>query len=406
MKYRFVAKDSEGKTKTGFVESTDAKGATLLLQNNQLVVISLERADRSGELSKELSYLWEGVKMVELVMMFRQLTTLLEAKVPILVSFRVIEKQVTGNMYLRRILKEVGDDIEDGTPLYESLSRHPKIFTPLMVSMIKSGEISGHLQQSFSYIAGNLEKNYALTTKIKSALTYPGFVLSAALIVGFLVITFILPNLSTIIRDMNAPVPWYTELLMGTGDFFQKYWWAIAGSAFAVIGFFYYYVKTPVGKREWDRAKLKLPVIGTLFQYMYISRFSDNFSTLLSGGIPIASALQIVASVVGNGEYEQVILSAADEVKKGGSITTAFRRRSDLFPMIVPQMLEIGEETGKTEDTLKSVTSFYDQEADNIARNMTSLIEPILIVVLGIGVAIMVVGILLPVYSISSQAMQ
>ncbi|QQS60891.1 MAG: type II secretion system F family protein [Candidatus Moraniibacteriota bacterium] len=405
MKYRFIAKDKEGKTKTGFVESNDAKGATLLLQSNQLVVISLEQANRGG-LSSELSYLWEGVKASELVMLFRQLTTLLEAKVPILVSFRVIEKQVA-NAYLRRIMKEVGDDIEDGTPLFESLSRHPKVFTPLMVSMIKSGEVSGHLQSSFSYIAGNLEKNYALTSKIKSALTYPGFVLSAAIIVGFLVITFILPNLSSIIREMGSQeIPWYTELLMATGDFFQNYWWVVAGSIIALIGTSYYYVQTPVGKREWDRVKLKLPVIGRLFQYMYISRFSDNFATLLSGGIPIASALQIVASVVGNGEYEQVILSAGDEVKKGGSISTAFRKRPDLFPTIVPQMLEIGEETGKTEDTLKSVTSFYDQETDNMARNMTSLIEPVLIVALGIGVAVMVVGVLLPVYSISSQAMQ
>jgi len=401
MKYRFVAKDTKGRTKTGIVEAMDVKNASGVLQEQGLVVVSLDRTGKNKTL-EELSYLWEGVKAVDLVMLFRQLVTLIGAKVPILTSFRVIERQISNN-HLRRIVREVGDDIEDGMPLFESMSRHPRVFTPLMVSMVHSGEVSGHLHQSLAYIADNLEKNYALTSKIRGALMYPGFVLAAAIIVGFLVITFILPNLTQIIRDMSAEVPWYTQVLMSTGDFMSTYWWVVAAAIATVIGFFFYYVRTPAGKREWDKVQLKLPVVGQLFHYMYISRFSDNFSTLLSGGIPVVTALQIVASVVGNSEFERVILEAADEVKKGGSISAVFKR-NDVFPPIVAQMLEIGEETGKTEETLKSVTEFYDQEADTMARNLTTLIEPMLIVVLGIGVAIMVVGILLPIYNISSTA--
>jgi type II secretory pathway component PulF len=401
MKYRFVAKDAQGRTKTGVVDAGDSQSALKLLQEKDLVIVSLERADRNKTL-EELSYLWEGVNTVDLVMMFRQLVTLIGAKVPILTSFRVIQKQIT-NKHLLRVLQQVGDDIEDGTSLYESMSRHPRVFTPLMVSMVRSGEVSGHLHESLEYIASNLEKNYALTSKIKGALMYPGFILSAALIVGFLVITFILPNLTQIIKDMNVVTPWYTQLLMNIGDFMKSYWWIAIAVFMAVVGFVFYYIHTPVGKREWDKMQLKIPVVGQLLSYMYISRFSDNFSTLLSGGIPVVTSLQIVASVVGNSEFERVLLEASDEAKKGGNISSVFRR-SEIFPPIVTQMLEIGEETGETEETLKSVTSFYDQQTDSLARNLTTLIEPFLIVVLGIGVAIMVVGILLPIYNISSTA--
>ena len=401
MKYRFVAKDVQGRAKTGVVDAGDSQSALRLLQDKELVVVSIERADRNKTI-EELSYLWEGVSTVDLVMMFRQLVTLIGAKVPILTSFRVIQKQIT-NKHLLRVLQQVGDDIEDGTSLFESMSRHPRVFTPLMVSMVRSGEVSGHLHESLEYIASNLEKNYALTSKIKGALMYPGFILSAALVVGFLVITFILPNLTQIIKDMNVVTPWYTQLLMNIGDFMKSFWWLVVAMFTAVVGFGFYYIHTPVGKREWDKMQLKVPVIGQLLSYMYISRFSDNFSTLLSGGIPVVTALQIVASVVGNSEFERVILEASDEAKKGGNISSVFRR-SEIFPPIVTQMLEIGEETGETEETLKSVTSFYDQQTDALARNLTTLIEPFLIVVLGIGVAIMVVGILLPIYNISSTA--
>jgi type II secretory pathway component PulF len=401
MKYRFVAKDARGRKKTGVVESNDSRSATNLLQDKGLVVISLERAGKNQTLN-ELSYLWEGVKTSEKVMLFRQLVTLIGAKVPILTSFRVLQEQIT-NAYLKRILQEIGDDIEDGTPLFESMSRHPKVFSPLMVSMVRSGEVSGHLHKSLSYIADNLEKTYALTSKIRGALMYPGFVLAAAFIVGFLVITFILPNLTQIIRDMNADIPWYTQLLMWVGDFMKAYWWLVLASMTAFIGFAFYYINTPIGKREWDKVQLKLPVIGPLLRYMYVSRFTDNFATLLSGGIPVVTALQIVASVVGNSQFEKVILEAADEVKKGGGISTVFLR-SEIFPPIVGQMLQIGEETGETQETLKSVTRFYDEQTDVMARNLTTLIEPMLIVILGIGVAIMVVGILLPIYNISSTA--
>lgn len=401
MKYRFIVKDEQGKKKTGIVDSRDVRSATDLLQSKGLSVISMERV-RQNQTIEELSYLWEGVKATDLVILFRQLVTLIGAKVPILTSFRVIQKQIS-NRHLQRVMQEVADDIEDGTPMFESMSRHPRVFTPFMVSMIRSGEVSGHLHQSLKYIADNLEKNYRLTSKIRGALMYPGFVLSAAIIVGFLVVTFILPNLTSIIRDMNAEIPWYTELLMWVGDFMKAYWWVVLAAMVAVIGFSFYYIHTPVGKREWDRIKLKLPVVGPLLNYMYIARFSDNFSTLLAGGIPVVTSLHIVASVVGNSEFEKVILEAADEVKKGGNISVIFQR-SEIFPPIVSQMLEIGEETGQTEETLKSVTRFYDEQADAIARNLTTLIEPMLIVLLGIGVAIMVVGILLPIYNISATA--
>ncbi len=401
MKFVFKAKNNQGRVHEGIVEATDPAAAADILRRNDLVPISLEEEKKVFGLWKEFQKMWEGVSQKELVIFFQQLSTLIEAHVPVVSSLRTIEDQ-TANRFFRIILKEMADDIEDGLQFSVAIEKHPDIFSPLVTSMLRSGEASGELQRAIDTIAKNIEKNYQLAAKIKGALYYPVFVLVVAGIIGFLVVTFILPKITIMIKELNVPVPWYTAALIWLGDFMNAYWWAVLIALAGVVGGISYYAKTPAGKREWEQVLLKLPVIGALARSIYITRFAENFGALLSGGIPVVRALIITSQVIGNHVFEKVVLQAADEVKSGGTISTVFITSKE-FPPIVAQMVRIGEETGSLSTVLTSVARFYNQEVETTTRSLTTLIEPILIVALGIGVGILVVGVLLPIYNIAGQ---
>ena len=403
MKFLFRAKTQTGELREGTVEAVDAEAAAAILQRSNLIPLSLDSAEKSGfSLSQILSRYWSGVNTKEKLVFFQQLSTLIEARVPITVSLRTVGEQSTNNFF-RALLKEMASDIDDGMPFSEALAKHPDVFDSLSVNMVRSGEVSGSLHKSINFVAENTEKNYQLSAKIKGALYYPGFVLLVAFIIGFLVVTFILPKITLIIKEMKVPVPWYTNVLIKLGDFMSMYWWAVLiGLALAAVGVIYY-LKTAEGKRELEIIMLKLPVVGTLAKNVYITRFAENFSSLLESGIPVVKSLQIVSEVIGNHVYKEVIMKASEEVRGGGNISTVFLQSPKEVPQIVAQMVRIGEETGTISKVLESVGKFYTQEVNNMTRNLTTLIEPILIVFLGVGVAILVIGVLLPIYNIAGQ---
>jgi len=401
MRFSYQAKNLSGNIQQGKIEAINNDAAVAMLQEKGLLPLTIKEEKAVPEAVKDLMRIWNGVSSRELSVFFRQLATLIEAKVSIVYSLKAVGDQTT-NPYLRTVIGEMVNDIEDGFPFSESMQKHPEVFESLAISMVKAGELSGNLQRSILFLAENTEKNYELNSKIKSALFYPIFVLSAALIIGFVVFTFVLPKLTSIFKDMNVTVPWYTQLLMTIGDFMSIYWWAVGlGIIFIILGTVYY-LKTEEGKKEWDLIKMKIPIIGPLFQYVYISRFSENLAVLLTGGIPIVRALIIVSEVVNSTVYESVILKAADEVKTGGSMSIVFAR-SSCFPPIVSQMIKIGEDSGKISEVLQNVSLFYSKEVDRITRNLSTMIEPILIVFLGIGVGFLVFAILIPIYNIAGS---
>ena len=401
MKFSYQAKNLSGDVQKGSIEANNSDAAVAMLQERGLLPLTIEREKETPEIVKELMHLWNGVNLRELSIFFRQLATLIEAKVSIVASLSAVGNQ-TNNQYLKTVIGEMVDDIEDGFPFSEAAQKHPEVFKSLTVSMIKAGELSGNLQRSILFLAENSEKNYELNSKIKSALFYPVFVLSAALIIGFLVFTFVLPKLTGIFKDMNVEIPWYTQILMSIGTFMSVYWWVVGlGIIFIIFGTMYY-LKTEEGKKEWDIVKMKIPIIGSLFQYVYVARFAENFAVLLNGGIPIVRALTIVSEVVNSTVFESVILRAADEVKTGGSMSGVFAR-SSVFPPIVSQMIQIGEDSGKISEVLQDVSLFYSKETDRITRNLSIMLEPILICFLGFGVAILVFAILVPIYNIAGS---
>jgi len=401
MKFSFQAKNSSGDIREGKIEAINSNAAVTMLQEKGLLPIMIEKEKEIPGIIKTLLHLWNGVDLQELSVFFRQLATLIEAKVSIISSLRAVEEQ-TANPYLKAVIREIVSDVEDGLPFSEAMEKHPDVFPSLSVSMVKAGEISGNLQRSVLFLADNSEKNYELASKVKSAMFYPIFVLSASMIIGFAVFTIVLPKLTNILKDMNVEMPWYTKALMWVGNFMSGYWWAIGLGIIFLVGGVAYYLKTEEGRRVWDLIKMKIPIIGSLFQYIYIARFAENLSVLLSGGIPIVRSLIIVSEVVNSTVYESIILRAADEVKTGGSMSGVFARSSH-FPPIVAQMIKIGEDAGKISEILKNISAFYTKETDRITRNLSTMLEPILITLLGFCVAVLVFAILMPIYNIAGS---
>lgn len=400
MKFSFQAKNLHGDMREGHIEATNVDAASALLQGKGLVPISITPEKEIPELIKMMRHILEDINLREVAVFFRQVATLIEAKVSIVYSMRAVAEQ-TENVYLRIIIWEIVDDLEDGMPLSEAMAKHPEVFESLAVSMVRAGELSGNLERSISFLADNAEKNYDLTSKIKGALFYPIFVLSAAVIIGFIVSTVVLPKLTAVFKDLGAEVPWYTKFLMDFGDFMSKDWWVAILILVVIVAFVFYYLHTEDGKREWDVIKMKIPVIGNVFKYVYLVRFSENLSVLLNGGIPIVKALTIISGVVNSTTYESVILRAVDEVKRGGTMSSVLSR-SPHFPPIVAQMIKIGEDSGKLSEVLKHISVFYDKETDRITNNLSTMLEPILISFLGLGVAFLVFAILIPIYNLSS----
>jgi len=401
MKFNFKVKAPGGEYREGTVEASSKEVAVAILQKSDLLPIDVRPEEDEDDFFRFILRKYDKVTAKELVIFFRQLAILIEARVPIVVALNAISEQSSGK-YLQKIIKEVARDIENGLPFSFALEKHRDVFTPLMINIIKAGEASGNLKKSVDYVANNIEKNYKLTSRVRGAMIYPAIILLVFFIVGFLTITLILPKLTVMIKDLGADVPWYTNVIIAIGDFMQVYWWAVL---IVVAGMFVgtiYYLNSEDGKKEFDVIKMKLPVFGSIFEGVYVSRFAENLGVLLTGGIPIVKALEIVSLVVGNSVYEKIIMRASQEVKIGGDVSTIFSK-SELIPPVVAHMIRIGEESGQLDVVLGHIARFYDQETETATKNLSSLIEPFLMVLIGIAVAFLAFAILMPIYNIAGQ---
>jgi type IV pilus assembly protein PilC len=403
MKFIFRAKNKNGEVKEGNIEAASSDAAAELLQKNDLFPLSIKLETNGSSIENLFLGFIDNVNSKELMVFFRQLAILIEAKVPIVSSLMAINEQAE-NKYFKNIITEMINDIQDGLSFSDAMKKHKKVFSTLAINIVKAGEVSGNLRKSVTYIADNIEKNYKLTSRVKSAMMYPGIVMVVFFVIVFLVMTFVVPKLTVMIKEMGSDVviPWYTSLVISTSDFMAQYWWVVLLIIFFAVGEIIYYLKTTDGSREWDRIKINLPVFGKIYRNLYVTRFADNLAVLLAGGIPIIQALTIVSSVINNVVYEEIFLKAADEVRVGGTISTVLHK-SAYIPSIVSQMVRIGEESGQIDLVLKHIANFYEQEVDTAAKNLSTLIEPVLMVIIGIGVALLSFSVIMPIYNLAGQ---
>ena len=402
MLYEYTATTLEGELKTGSIEASSVDIAISAIQARGLVITNIKSAKQDGSILERLSIFkfFNRVKHKDIVVLSRQLATLFEAKIAVMDSLRLLAGQVN-NIRLKESLTEIIEDIKGGSSLSLAMSKHPDIFSTFYINMIKSGEESGKLEEIFSSLADHLERSYELASKTKNALIYPAFVVVTFFVVMILMLTFVIPKLTSILTEVNQKIPFYTRILIGLSSFFRDFGVFLLGGAVAGGVFLWRYAKTEKGSAAVSRFQTSFPFVGALYSKFYLSRITDNMETLLSSGVPAVRTLEITADVVGNKVYKNILLTAANEVKGGSPISEALSKYPEI-PLMVVQMIKTGEETGKLNFMLKTLGRFYKKEVDNAVDTLVSLIEPVMIVVLGGAVGVLLISILGPIYNITA----
>lgn len=398
MEFDYQAKTQDGALTVGRIEAPNEDQAVNILHRKDLVILALT-ASAKPFFSSDLLAVFHRPAKKDVVVFTRQLATLVDADVPVVEGLHALSEQVEKPSF-RKVIAGIASAIEGGSTLSIALTEYEPIFGKFYVSLVRAGEVSGKLNATLLYVADYLEKSSALNSKIRGALAYPVFVMFAMVVISVLMMTMVMPQLLGILKEAGAvELPITTRMLIAATDLINRY---IILFLLVTIGLavgIYYYVKSAAGERRWHELKLHLPEFGPIIRNFYVARLGEALATLIKSGVPILDGLAITAEVVGNRSYERVLLEARTNVQAGGSISEVFQRYS-IFPPLMASMLAIGEKTGRTDFMLDNVTKFYKSETENAVQNLTVLIEPILILVLGVGVGILVSAVLLPIYSL------
>ncbi len=397
--FEYKAIDQGGETLTGIVVAASENTAYAMLKDRNLVIVNL-KARRQLKIFSGTLAIFKRVKAKEMVVFARQLSVMISASVPLVRALKVLVRQ-TENVRFKSIISELADDVDGGAKLSQSMSKYPDVFSNFFVQMVRSAETTGRLDEILSYLADQTEKDYDLISRVKGALIYPIFIVSALIVVGSAMMIFVMPQLLSILSESKVQLPVTTRALIAISDFMRGYWWAIL---FVIIGLFVgyrAYRRTAHGKQITDVVKLRLPIFGNVFNKIYLNRFSRSLSTLITSGVPITHSLEIVSDVVGNTVYKNLTIQTKKQVEAGNSISSVFIK-SKIVPLMLPQMMSIGEQSGKLDVVLDKVADFYGREVTNLLSNLVNLIEPIILILMGIAVGVLVSAILLPIYNLSS----
>lgn len=398
MLFRYRALDQEGHEREGTVEALSMDVAVSTLQRRSLIVSSIEPAVKKSILSIELGFL-NHVSNKEIVILSRQIATLFEAQVSALRVFRLLAIEVD-NKYLMEILTQVSDDLQGGSPISKALARHPKAFSNFYVNMVRSGEESGKLSETFGYLADYLDRTYEVQSKAQNALIYPAFVVMTFAVVMTLMLTLVIPRVSQILIDSGQEIPLYTKIVLALSNLLVNYGVFVLLALVAGGFFAWRAMQNPQGRLFFDGLKLGIPYLGDLYEKLYLSRIADNFSTMLVSGVPVVESVDITASVVGSATYEQLLKQVGEDVKGGASISDALAKHREI-PGIMTAMIRVGEETGELGSILNTLAKFYRREVSTAVDTLVDLIEPLMIVFLGLGVGILLAAVLIPIYNLA-----
>ena len=399
--FKYNAINEEGKQTKGEIEAINVEVAISSLQKRGYTISSIDSSEEVKKgLFREIK-IFKRVSNKDIVILSRQIATLFEAQVSALRVFKLIASE-TQNSSLREVMQEVATDLQGGSSISNALNKHPKVFSDFYVNMVKSGEESGKLDQTFSYLADYLDRTYEVTSKAKSALIYPAFVILTFIAVMVLMMTVVIPKITTIIVESGQEIPIYTKIVIGTSNFLVDYGLWIAIATVIIVAVLLRYVqKTEDGKIAWAQFKLGIPYVGDLYQKLYLSRIADNMNTMIISGIPMVQALEVTAGVVGDKIYGDLLTEALEAVRGGASVSKALSEYPEI-PGIMVQMIKVGEETGELGKILETMAKFYRREVQTAVDTLVDLIEPAMIVLLGVGVGVLLAAVLLPIYNISS----
>jgi type II secretory pathway component PulF len=400
MEFSYRAKKEDGSLVSGTVDAESEDVAISTLHQRGFVLLDLAPLKTGVFAGGDIMEYFNKPKTKDVVAFTRQLSTLIEADIPLAEGVRILADQMDNKLFAR-VVGEVSESIQGGMSLSNAFALHPKQFSTFYVKLVKAGEASGRLQESLKYLAEYLERSQAIGSKVRNALAYPVFVIVAMIGVFFVMVVYVLPQLLVIFKDAGegVTIPITTRMLIGLTDFVNNYLVIILVAGIAGVGGMFQWLRSPDGTEWWDTNKIRIPLFGSILKALFLARIADNMTTLIKSDIAILDSLRITSDIVDNVVYQDVLLEAEEAVRGGGSISDVFRKRSKEIPALMTSMIAIGERTGKIDYMLSHVSKFYGTEAEGKIDSLATLIEPVLVVVLGAGVAVLVSSILLPLYS-------
>jgi type IV pilus assembly protein PilC len=343
-----------------------------------------------------------SVKLIDKITFIKNLAVMIKSGLPVSRSLKIIGEQ-TVNKKFAGVINDVARSVESGTSLAQSLAKYPNVFSNLFVSMVQVGEFSGNLEANLKYLSEQLQRDYDLVSKTKSAMTYPIIVIIALILVGFAMFTFVLPKLTATFEEFGTELPAITKLVITGVNFFSSYGiFAFVGFILFIVGFMYW-KKTEPGKIIVHKVVLKMPIFKGIVKKVNTARFVGVFASLLRSGLPIVESLDVSSNVVGNIYYQRAIKEAASKVKVGAPLGASLRKHPELFDSLVVQITEVGEESGTTDTILSEVATFYEAEVNETMKNMSSILEPVIMMVVGVVVGFLAVALISPIYSISQS---
>ena len=398
--FQFRARDQQGRVMSDYIEAPDSRLAAETIQNRGWFILSVEQKHELGAYSNILPWL-RHIPARDVVAFSRQLAVMAGATIPLVQALRTLVQQTT-NVHLKTIASRLADDVSGGSRLSQAMSAFPWVFNTFFINMVRAGEVSGRLDETLNFLADQQEKDYDLMTKIKGAMMYPAFVIGGIVVVGFIMMVFVLPKLTEMVSGFGGQLPLATRLLIITSTIVSGYWYLLVAAAVAVVAGWFAFVRSSNGRAWWDRQKLILPVMGPLMQRIYLVRLTRGLATLLAAGIPLTQALSVAAEVVGNVTYANLLKQTVAEVEEGRSVTILLAK-SEIVPAMIYQMMAVGEQTGQLDGMLDKVSNFYAREVEVLVQNLVRLIEPAIIVLLGVAVGFVVAAVILPIFNLATQ---
>ena len=403
-KFTYTGEDGEGKKVTKTVEADDRYAVYDIARRDSHRISSIEE-EKHGAVGKlfsmdRINVMLSRVKADELVMMTRNLGSMLTAGLTVTRALSVIERQ-SKNPKLKNVITRINERINNGEQFYEALKEFPEVFSDLYVAMIKSGEESGNLSESLHTLSVQMERSSNLTKKIKGAMIYPAIVITVMVIIGILMMMYVMPQITSVFKGMDMDLPATTQFLIATSDFFaENSLLALAMMIGSVVGVVYFF-KSTFGRRVSSWIIPRLPVIGTMAKETNSARTARTLSSLLNSGVDVIQAIEITEEVVQNVYYKQILRDARERVEKGTALSEVFIERTDLYPILVGEMIMVGEETGQISGMLNELAIFYETEVERKTKDLSTIIEPLLMVAIGAGVGFFALAMIAPIYSIS-----
>lgn len=398
-RFNYKAKDKNGRLVTGEVEANDISSAAKLIHGKGLYVISISpKIDSPFSIIRRFR---DRITSKDVTVFTRQLSTMINAGLPITEALLILRSQSKGAM--QKIVAQILADVEAGESLSGSVAKHPKIFSPTYIALIKSGEVGGVMDAVLSRLAENMEKQQEFNSRVKGALIYPVIIIVGMVIVSAVMMIFVIPKLLSLYADFNATLPLPTKILIGVSSFFVHFWPVVLILGVGGYYLFNLYKATASGRRKIDELTFKIPIFGDLQRQIILTELTRTLALMVGSGVPILEALTITSGVVGNTIISDALRDSAKQVEKGFPIAFSFGRHPEAFPFLLSQMVAVGEETGKMDEVLTKISHIFEVESDEEVKGLTAAIEPLVMVILGIGVGFLVIAVILPIYNLTSQ---